>query len=62
MCDKTGVTKGPGTNVAKPGVRCNTCGVTGHYAQSCPSKQITNTSVNPVKVNLAAAKINTKDK
>ena len=45
----------------KTGITCHTCRGVGHYAKSCSSKLRSSQPSLPIKVNMAVAKITTKD-
>ena len=60
LCDKPTVSKSGGNSSLKSGITCNTCGGVGHYARACSSKPKAGAG-QAVKVNLAVAKITTKE-
>ena len=60
MCTKTtsGTTS---STVVKSGVMCRACGGIGHYAKFCPSKLKSQSGSTSVQINVAVAKITTKE-
>ena len=61
MCEK-GTTSKPSAGVGlKSGITCHTCGGVGHYSRSCSSKPKSSAVSPPIKVNMAVAKITTRD-
>ena len=62
MCDKPFSNKQPSNVSLKSGITCNLCGGIGHYARACSSKaKVQSSAGQSVKVNLAVAKITTRD-
>ena len=61
MCSK-GSHSGTGTSSgAKSSMTCNSCGGLGHFARNCPSKVRQAVSGPSAKINIAVAKITTRD-
>ena len=61
MCDKSAASKAGSAARGKTDITCHTCGGVGHYAKACSSKLRSSQPSLPVKVNMAVAKITTKD-
>ena len=61
MCDRTSSAKTSSAGNLKSGISCHTCGGIGHYARTCSSKPKSSASSQSIKVNMAVAKISTKD-
>ena len=61
MCDKTSLSKTTSGGNLKSGISCHTCGGIGHYARTCSSKPKASAGGPSIKVNMAVAKISSKE-
>ena len=61
MCDKTSLSRTTSGGNLKSGISCHTCGGIGHYARTCSSKPKASAEGPSIKVNMAIAKISSKE-
>ena len=61
MCEKTTPSKSATSGGLKTGITCHTCGGIGHYSRNCSSKAKSTAANVPIKVNMAVAKITTRE-
>ena len=59
LCTRTN-TSGS-ASIIRSGITCNSCGGLGHFARACPSKSKLSGGTASIKVNIAVAKISTKE-